>query len=138
MSHPHSCLSQELSYKLVQRRVTRYLCLVFADVFLTVRFDVQSVLIFEFCMVYAPCGCLIRRAYFSPICEFWRPLADIKPIFPAFPVKLRASSSHFRNLRPRFSPDEVFLSMWNPAAGFRVCSSYFSRRGTRTPRTSLR
>ena len=61
MSHLHSCLSQELSYKLVQRCVTQYLCLVFAHLFLTVRFDVQSVLIFEFCMVYAPRGCLIRR-----------------------------------------------------------------------------
>ena len=61
VSHPHSCLSQELSYKLVQRCVTQYLCLVFAHLFLTVRFDVQSMLIFEFCMVYAPRGCLIRR-----------------------------------------------------------------------------
>ena len=63
VSHAHSRLSPNLSYKLVQRCVTRYLCLVFADVFLMVRFDVQSVLIFEFCMVYAPRGCLIRRIF---------------------------------------------------------------------------
>ena len=135
VSHAHSRLSPNLSYKLVQRCVTRYLCLVFADVFLMVRFDVQSVLIFEFCMVYAPRGCLVRRIFVK---------------FASFDVHWQIWSRFFLHFAsPHANPAAIFViygldlvkiktfdSCGTPrtAAVFRFCSSYFSRRGTRTPR----
>ena len=100
-----------------------------------VRFDVQSVLIFKFCMVYAPRGCLIRRIFvkFASFDVHWQIWSRF---FSAFRVLPREPSSDFRNLRPRLSQDQNFWFMWNAAdsCGFRFCSSYFSRRGTRTPR----
>ena len=100
-----------------------------------VRFDVQSVLIFEFCMVYAPRGCLIRRIFVK---------------FASFDVRWQIWSRFFLHFAsPHANPTAIFViygldlvkiktfdSCGTPrtAAVFRFCSSYFSRRGTRTPR----